>query len=200
MNVHLWELSIVNANFIRAEHCECEIMRAEHIECEFYESCALSIWIFWELSIVDWGPPYPQGVEQVNIRRKKWKKRGMWNLVEWADFFVECPKIFVESYSYCQKSSNLQSQKLVIFPHVPKHNVWDSFACPHSDLYCVCLFWFHGHTHECRIFFRWRWNIPKQNIIGKQAQNYVTAIMQCYYSDDKSLFGYFNLFGRFSFL
>ena len=39
-----------------------------------------------------------------------------------------------------------------------------------------------------------------QNIIGKQAQNYVTAIMQCYYSDDKSLFGYFNLFGRFSFL
>ena len=43
-------------------------------------------------------------------------------------------------------------------------------------------------------------NIPKQNIIGKQAQNYVTAIMQCYYSDDKSLFGYFNLFGRFSFL
>ena len=42
--------------------------------------------------------------------------------------------------------------------------------------------------------------VPKQNIIGKQAQNYVTAIMQCYYSDDKSLFGYFNLFGRFNFL
>ena len=47
--------------------------------------------------VANWGPPYPQGVEQVNIRRKKWKKRGMWNFVEWADFFVECPKIFVES-------------------------------------------------------------------------------------------------------
>ena len=133
-----------------------------------------------------WGPPYPQGVEQVNIRRKKWKKRGMWNLVEWADFFVECPKIFVESYSYCQKSSNLQSQKLVIFPHVPKHNVWDSFACPHSDLYCVCLFWFHGHAHECRIFFRWRATCKEYS---KAKHNWKTSTKLCNCNHAVLLFG-----------
>ena len=68
----LWELSIVNVNFMRAELYECKFhelsfsnvnfMRHEHCEYEFYElsfahvnfykSWTLRMWILWELS---WG-------------------------------------------------------------------------------------------------------------------------------------------------
>jgi len=68
----LWELSIVNMNFMRAELYECKFhelsfsnvnfMRHEHCEYEFYElsfahvnfykSWTLRMWILWELS---WG-------------------------------------------------------------------------------------------------------------------------------------------------
>ena len=58
------ELSIMNVNFIGAEHCECQLYeswalcmwifkRAELCESEFYESWALRMWILWELSIVN---------------------------------------------------------------------------------------------------------------------------------------------------
>ena len=70
----LWELSIANVNFMRAEHCECEcyeswalqmwilgelgimnvnVMGAELSECKFYESRVLQVWIVWGLSIVN---------------------------------------------------------------------------------------------------------------------------------------------------
>ena len=34
----LHELSVVNVNVMKAEHCECNFMKAELCECEFYES------------------------------------------------------------------------------------------------------------------------------------------------------------------
>ena len=39
----LWELSILNVDFVRAEFANVTFMRAKHCECDFYESW--SLWI-----------------------------------------------------------------------------------------------------------------------------------------------------------
>ena len=104
------ELSIMNVNFIGAEHCECQLYeswalcmwifkRAELCESEFYESWALRMWILWELSIVNvnflrvglsechqilqwwewnkWKMRYKQWVEWNLIGSNKWNKSVM---------------------------------------------------------------------------------------------------------------------------
>ena len=40
-----------------------------------------------------WDPPYPHSVEYVNFGGEKWKKRGMWNLVEWTIFAWNAPPV-----------------------------------------------------------------------------------------------------------
>ena len=104
------ELSIMNVNFIGAEHCECQLYeswalcmwifkRAELFKSEFYESWALRMWILWELSIVNvnflrvglsechqilkwwewnkWKMRYKQWVEWNLIGSNKWNKSVM---------------------------------------------------------------------------------------------------------------------------